>query len=456
MEMASADLLRLQTTFTYGVRAVVDDHTGFAYGRSPTHDAIVVCAHNAVRNARIAARLSARTSRQFPAWTPAPPATGEWHSPMRIDPLAVSVQQHFELAHAATMAVGRMPNTQASITPAWLRETRVFAATTGALTTQYVTRGMFDATGSAQFGLGAVAVQLPELQWQSAGVELLLPPDLPERLRTEVESVMPLARLPIGSIEVGRHPIVLDGAMMGNVLTTLIGPSFELDRVLGLEVDAAGSSRLTLDALGTRIMSPLITLVGNRTPPSISAVQWDDDGNVPQEHTVVKDGVLVDFHTSAHTVAALGEWYQRQHRPLQSNGCGVAIEAQESVHVRMPHVTMRSGGRPMSLDDLCADMGHGILGVYNARLTSDAQLSSGTFPTGTFFEVVRGKPVRRIAGTVLQFSTFPFVNHLKAVGDASTVATWNDMVPKGFPWINVPCSATAPAALFGQIDAMNP
>jgi len=448
----------LSSQLTYGIRALASGAWGFAYGRGVDPDAVARCAREAVRSAKTAARLSGGGDDPERAWTPPPVATGEWRIPVEIDPFTVPLQQQAELNEGVnSLLLNRIPDVRmpGGLSMRWTRETRIFASTAGSQLTQHLMRGKIDGGFNVQYGQYGVAITLPDLGWTSRGYEACLIPNLIERFDTAIDEAVWLAHLPYGTLDVGRYPLVVDGHAMGAVLTGVLGPALELDRVLGDEVDASGGSRFTLDLLGTSVASPLLTLTGHRNVPEIQAVQWDDDGAVPQPHTVIENGVLTDYHTSGSTVSALADWYRQQNRPLQSNGCASVTDPQMAVMVQSPHLSMQPGVTRASVADLYRNLQHGLVLLNDAGVSPDQELSSGSFSWAPMcFEVQRGKLVRRILGNVAQFNTRTFFKGLTAVGDVSTVCRKNATQSKGYPWQESLLSATAPAALFKEVNVM--
>jgi TldD protein len=457
----------IATRFTYGVRSLVDGVWGFAYGRSPTADGVAQVARDATVNARLSAQLSGTvigTSHRNAAassaeWFPPPVATGEWQVPIRIDPFAVPIEQHVETMEALRKAVHSVPEVGGygvNFHPTWIKETRVIAAMTGTLVTQSLHRVSFEASLHAMIGGNNIGIPISGLSSSSAGYEIMLAPELPDRVKSDAEQVVQLARLPRGEIDVGRYPVVFDGSVMGAFVGRVLGPSLELDRAVNRDIDRYGTSIFSPEGLGTPVASPLLTILGNRAVPSITAVQWDDEGAVAREHTVLEDGVLVDYHTDGETVGAVQGWYQRQNRPMQGNGCALAPDAENAVTVRLPHLVMSPSTSRMSLDDLCVDMRRGIVALHDSYVSADNQLTSG-YVSGTnqLFEVARGKIVRRIKGSGLQFMTRKLLKGLTAVGDAASVCRSDHLTWKGVPWVVAFHDTSAPAALFKEIDVVS-
>jgi len=451
----------LTTSLTYGVRALVDGTWGFAYGRVPTVDGVAQIANEATTNARIAAQLSSpfgSTAAAFPDWCPPPVATGEWSIPIRIDPFTVPVEQHCETVESLSATLDRVPEVGAIrvvIVPTWVRETRVLAATTGTLVRQSLPRALVETRLSTEIGSNRITVPIAGLESSSAGFELLLAPELPDRLQRSGDEIVRLARLPQGAMQVGRYPVVFDGTMMGEFMSTILGRSLELDRAVNQDIDQYGSSLFAPELLGAPVASPLLTITGSRAVPSVTAVHWDDEGAVARDHTVLQDGVLVDYHTDGETVGALTSWYRRHARPLQGNGCATAPDARDAVSIRLPHLIMQPNPSRSSLDELCAEMQHGVVALNQSLISTDNRLLSGHIDSyNGLFEVSRGVITRRLKGNALHFTTKKLLKGLTAVGDATTVQRSDRLTWKGTPWAAAQHDTSAPAALFREIDVV--
>src|SRR5579862_941161 len=72
--------------YSYGIRARVDGGWAFAAGADPSIDGVAAAVKKAVGRARDLAKVS-RSALDF---VPAPVVTGEWATPIKIDPFSVS------------------------------------------------------------------------------------------------------------------------------------------------------------------------------------------------------------------------------------------------------------------------------------------------------------------------------------------------------------------------------
>jgi len=460
----------LSDGFGYGVRAYVDGGWAFVHGTAPTPDAVVAAARGAVaqarRNAAVvrtsASSVARRSSAPAAADFAQPPVVkGEWAVPVAIDPFAVPIQDQMALLVSWSATSHRHWSAYMFGMLMWRRETRVFAASTGSLVIQHLMGSRSERLVCASGRTGGYndpQVMTPRTVPGSGGYELVADPAFYDEIMIAADQALSYAALPTGKMDVGRYPVVFDGATFGAALYPNLGQALELDRVLGEEADGAGTSLFAppLELLGTVVTSPALTVTAGRALPDFTSVKWDDDGVQARTVPVITAGRLVDYQTSMRTVPALAPWYQREGRPVQSVGAAVAPEADQPVQVRCGHLTAAPASTTVSLDDLIRDISHGLLVRGGGYPATDQQLSSSSLgDTGMFFEVSRGRVVRRLFGNGLQWSTQPFWKALTAVGDASTVGSWNNEASKGQPWHSMVYTTSAPAGHFKAIDVIS-
>jgi TldD protein len=438
----------IDVRFSYGVRVFVDGIWAFGHGTIPSSDALAAAAKNAVATARGTARV-ARPQLEF-AGTPV--VTGVWTSPSRIDPFTVPLEEQVALLWAWKQATMRPRGGMFSGQFEWTQETRVFASSEGSRTTQTIRRSW----PRAATRVGPVELKVPAINAVTAGYEFVLGPDLQDRMKTNAEEAARLARLPVRSLDVGRYPVVFSGLAMAKILGSMLGPALELDRVLGEEADASGTSFLApVDAvLGAPLFPPFLQVTAARAVPTFTAMQWDDEGVSPQEYPVIADGCVVDYHSCRRTAPALRSWYQRRGIPVQSRGCAIALEADSPVHVRTPHQIVRAAAQSATIEDLCKDVRRGILVLEDPWVSTDQQLASGNVNGGVMLEIDRGQIVGRIARNGLEFSARALWKALAGLGDVTTVRTCDMLLHKGQPWIHAPQTSTAPAGIFSGVNVI--
>jgi TldD protein len=440
--------------FHYGVRALVNGAWAFVHGTVPTSDAITAQAKNAVATAR----GYAGQMRQRVELAPTPVVTGEWTSPMKIDPFTVPMADPIDLVTGIVSAAGRVLGAGATGKFRWLREVRSFASSEGSLVTQTFCRARPSfKPGAKQTFLPGLERILSKYQDTTAGYECVLVPDLQEHIEAAAERMALLSTLPVGGFDVGRYPVVFDGVTLAALFGRTLGQALQLDRAIGRENDASGSSYLAPpeQVLGTTVVNPLLTVTASRALPCVNAVRWDDEGVAAEDFTLMRDGVVVDYATSRDSAGILAPWYQRSGQRGGPRGCAFAKTAGNAIDIRLPNVTVAPATDGPTIETLYKDMHHGLLMANTSYLSTDHQLASGAllWPTEVY-EIRRGTIVRRVRGTGVQFMTQKLWKNLTALGGPLTVDRCQYDVYKGNPWRFIDEETSAPAGLVKDVDVI--
>jgi len=449
-------------TVGYGVRARVNGTWGFQYGSLMTADAVRGAAQSAVAGARRSAATNVRLGRTAPReLAPAPVVTGEWRSPCEIDPFTVPMDDFHRITEAIAETTAKVyqnhPIGGGGAT--WRAESRVFASTEGSLVTQHFMRGgpgLGGYTTLPENPFDKVYLDVPGIDSVSAGFETALRTDWIDRLQTGLEEIIRLRELPLRAFrDVGRFPVAFEGATFANIIANTANMALDGDRVMGIEADASGTSYLVppddiLDAAAPAF-SPLLTVTADRALPSVVAVQWDDEGVVPEPYTVIDRGRVVEYHTTRETAPMLSAWAAKHGRPVRLRGGAVA-----SIPTALPvcggmQMQVTPSASRARVDDFMRTMTHGFV-VRSGWADPEPGLTAGMMGTGIVVEVVRGKPVSRTTLS-LEFVTKSLLKEkLVAIGDATTVRGNLIGVSKGIPYRQVVQPVAAPAALCKDVD----
>lgn len=460
----------------YGIRAWRGTTWSFQHGTILTNDAIATAARSAVAGAIRYAGIDAQLAEhrrhvaaiaEPPSWA-ATVVTGAWHTPVEIDPFQTSFDDIQRGIGALRLGlpndtwVALRTHVQASGAH-WETEMRVFASTAGSLVTQDRTIGGFNLRAATQTpDQRVVYLAQPKFSSSLAGVEIFLRADVPDEAQRLYDTVTRWQELPFRPFgDVGRYPVVFDGRTMANVVGLTAGCALDGDRAFGMESDASGGSFLSpplavLQADAPQF-SPLLSAHVHRALPSPMAVQWDDDGVVPEPYSVINSGRVVDFHTTRETAPMLDLWYQRQGRPVRSHGMSVAPTPESVPSGSGGHVAVTPSTTVSTLDDLMRGIAHGFL-IVNGSVKASPGLTTGAIQYNAFdgiiLEIQRGVPVARTAPR-LQFVTKTLLgNGLRAMGDVTTLDTSEVVSYKGVPWQGISQWATAPAAFCADVDVI--
>lgn len=465
-------LFRTETELVgIGVRALVNGCWGFSASAIITPDTIDGLAQDAVAQAKVNAQA---TPRHVDLDT-IPRATGSWTTPIKIDPFAIPIEEKIDYAASWGQCARIAGITLRGGFLSFVRQERVLATSAGTL----VTQTCYESAGSFEVGHGCMdqrgTVSVHGIDPAGAGWELFMDAKIPEqflsgRLKQELDTQEALQRQ-AKPATIGKYTIVCDGSTMASLAEATLGTASQVDRALGYEANASGTSSLDapLTMLGQeQVTAPLLTLTANRSMPgALATVQWDEEGVVPEEATLIQDGILMDYQTTREQAAWLAPWYQKQGRAIKSHGYAAAQNAHFVPIQHMPNLALIPGTTVQTasvrLEDLAADVSEGIL-VEDGRVTADFQARTGLLQ-GRLREIRNGRPGRPLAGGAVLFTTHELWRNVRAVGGPVTTMSrsWSQYeghtpasAPKGEPAQRTGHSVRAVAALIGDQPLIDP
>src|SRR5271166_368335 len=262
------------------VRVLADGAWGFAASAEFGRGAVEAAAARAVE----IARASARVKREDVRLAPEKPAVAEWSTPYKIDPFSVSVEQNIGLL----LKIDSELRSVAGITLAetnlnFNREEQWFVSSEG--TDIYQTK-LSTGAGYEGYAFAGDEIQKRSFpnsyggQWQNKGYELIEELKLVENARRIAEEAVALHQA--DQCPEGKFDIILDSSQLGLQIHEWVGHPIELDRVLGMEANFAGTSFLTLDKLRKlRYGSELVNVVADARQehgPGLGTFGFDDEG----------------------------------------------------------------------------------------------------------------------------------------------------------------------------------
>jgi TldD protein len=446
-------------THDFGVRVLVNGTWGFAHGTEMETDKVVAVAKLAVAQAKVNGMGKSYKIELAPA--PVVP-NGEWTMKVEIDPFKVDVQDQINLLWASSLAVSLVKGTgPAMIDMSWSRENRVFANSEGTLISQTFWTAMPDGFGMV-FGSSSdltegVSFRLPVFpEPVGAGYEVVINANLQDSLMAHAENMM--RTLKAKSVEPGRYELVLDAHQMGSAINDTLATPLEMDRVLGYEADAGGTSYMAppKDKLGAKpFASTKLTLRGNRRQPGAAARGWDDEGVLPKEYVLVENGVLKDYHTNREMATELDWWYKQQGKKTESNGCAMSFTADMCPLSALPNIEMDANKDDVSVEDLIKNVKKGILVTNAGYGGSDQQGTGGQYYGEICQEIRNGKLIGYVKDCSYRFLTGPFWKNMMNIGGKSTYRLSGQKGWKGQPYQDVHNSVGAVAAHFKECNIEN-
>jgi TldD protein len=400
-------------------------------------------------------------------------SNGTWSTPVRLDPFEVAVPQVRDWAEGIRGYItdlARQRGYEARFAQQFVvgcscdQQERVFASTEGSYLTQTVTV-MRPYVGFLYRDEG---VLLPFRPAQT-GYEYVTDTPWRELIRQEMERVdknWGKFKLPFKPLQIGRYDVVFGAEAMADLVSQTLGTAAQVDRALGYEANAGGTSYLgpdPLTLLGTPVASPLVTVTADRsTSKALATIGWDDEGVVPEAFPLVQEGVLVDYETTREQAAWLAPWYGKQGQPVRSHGCAGSTDALTLPMQHTPNLTLAPGKEAVGLEELVASLDHGVVvesfnGGGYPNLNMDFQVLTGFGGPNRVTEVRQGKRVAQLGGDGgVEFRSPELWKHVKALGGAQSVERLYEFTSKkGEPEQQARYSVSAVPALITDVAFTN-
>jgi TldD protein len=194
----------------------------------------------------------------------------------------------------------------------------------------------------------------------------------------------------------------------------------ELDRALGFEANYAGTSFVVPPekVLGQlKYGSSLMNIRADRSQVgSLAACGWDDEGVVPEEYMLVKDGIVVDYQTTREQAPYLDWYYKKIGKPVRSHGNSYAQTWADVQFQRMPNVSLLPGAKDNKWEDLIAATDRGIAIMGDGSYSIDQQRYNAQFGGQLFYEIKGGKIVGMLKDVAYQMRTPEFWGSMDMIG----------------------------------------
>ncbi len=401
-----------------GVRVLAAGAWGYAASANLSRASLETAAARAVE----IAKASARVKREDVRLAPEPAAIAEWTTPYKIDPFATSVEQNIDLLlkiDAEIMAVSGVTLAEAGMN--FQREESWFLSSEGAdiHQTKYSTGAGYTAYAFA--GSEIQKRSYPNSfggQWQNRGYELIDEMKLVENARRTAEEAVALHHAE--QCPEGTNTIILDGSQLGLQIHESVGHPIELDRVLGMEANFAGTSFLTLEKLGNlRYGSDLVNVVADARQehgPGLGTFAYDDEGVAAQRTPIITNGRFTGYLSSRETAHTIGA--------TRSGGTLRAEGWNRLPMIRMTNISILPGETPLSLEQLIADTDQGIYMETNKSWSIDDKRYNFQFGCEIAWEIKNGKRARMLKNPSYSGITTEFWNSMDAICSRDEWTLW--------------------------------
>jgi TldD protein len=436
-----------------GIRVLVNGYWGFLGSALWTADEMARLAREAVAQAQAHSRGKTRTVElgEVPKVV-----KGTWTMPVKYDPFDVPIGEKMDVMNAAhDCAKSHAVGISTGSTMNFSREMKVFASTEGSSWTQttYNSGASFSVGYHAAYhaNLGRGSASADFLSPAGLGWEHILESGLVEAIPALIDEAEQSRH--IVPVDVGRYEMVFTAPAAAALLDETIGAATELDRAMGYEANAGGTSYLDdpLQMLGTeQVGAKLLSVTADRsTPGGVATVKWDDECVVPDTFPIVRDGVLVDYQTIREQATWIAPYYKKIGHPIRSHGCAGAESALSVTMQQSPNLSMVADPNGGHFEDLIKDVEKGIA-VYSLRVNMDQQQLNGV-GYGTMREITKGKLGRFVKGGAVLFRAPELWKHLRVIGGPQALQWCGLTRGKGQPWQRTTHSVGAVPAVFSDV-----
>jgi TldD protein len=402
----------------FSVRVIVNGAWGFAASADMSRGSVEATAERAVEIARASATVKQSEVRLVPEKA----VTADWTTPHKVDPFTISVEQNLALLEkidAELRSVAGVTLAEANMN--FRREEQWFFSSEGSNIhqTKYVT-----GAGYVAYAFAGSEIQKRSYpnsfggQWQNKGYELIDELKLVENARRIGEEAVALHSA--DQCPEGVFDIILDSSQLGLQIHESVGHPIELDRVLGMEANFAGTSFLTLDKLRTlKYGSELVNVVADARQehgPGLGTFAFDDEGVPAQCTPIISNGLFTGYLSSRETAPTIG---------LERSGGTLRAEGWNRLPIiRMTNISILPGEKPLTLEQLISSTDHGILFQTNRSWSIDDKRYNFQFGTEIGWEIKNGKRVRMLKNPSYSGFTVGFWSSMDAICSRDEWTLW--------------------------------
>src|ERR1700690_4631932 len=405
-------------TLGIGIRVIAGGAWGFASTDRLTREGVQACAAEAVA----IAKASALAKRADVALAPEKPHVDTWQNPFLKDPFRIPVERQIAVLLAADKEMLRVKGvTLAEGSMSFKRIDQLFVSSIGSVIHQVK---MHSGAGIVATAFAGTEIQKPSYpnsfggQHALQGYELVESLDLvgnAPRLGEEAVAVHSAAQCPEGT-----RTIIMGSSQLGLQIHESVGHPIELDRVLGMEANFAGTSFLTLDKLRTlQYGSELVNVVADARQehgPGLGTFAFDDEGVPAQCTPIITNGLFTGYLSSRETAPTIG---------LERSGGTLRAEGWNRLPIiRMTNISILPGEKPLTLEQLISSTDHGILFQTNRSWSIDDKRYNFQFGTEIGWEIKHGKRVRLLKNPSYSGITTEFWNAMDAICSRDEWALW--------------------------------
>ncbi|MBN1786632.1 MAG: TldD/PmbA family protein [Candidatus Methanofastidiosa archaeon] len=218
------------------------------------------------------------------------------------------------------------------------------------------------------------------------------------------------------------------------------GHPYEADRILGREAAQAGESFVSLDMMGTRIGSDIVTLVDDPTiENSYGYYLYDDEGVKAKKRHLIREGIINELLHNRETAGQLG---------LKSNGSARCNSYDREPIIRMANTFVEAGD--WKKDEIIEDTKRGVLINSFTEWNIDDRRYNQKYVSREAYLIEEGEiryPLKKVS---LELTTPKFWSSVDAVADDVRFFAGN--CGKGEPMQGIPVFMGGPTIRLHDID----
>ena len=401
-----------------GIRVIADGAWGFAATQDLSRASVEATAARAVE----VARASARVKQHELQLAPEKAYVDEWTTPYKIDPFTTSIAENIELLLKVDSELRSVEGvTLAEALFSFRRYEQWFYSSIGSdiHQTKFIT-----GAGYAAYAFAGTEIHKRSYpnsfggQYQNKGYELIEELKLVENARRIGQEAVALHKA--DQCPEGTFDIILDSSQLGLQIHESVGHPIELDRVLGMEANFAGTSFLTTDKLRhLRYGSDLVNVVADATPehgPGLGTFKYDDEGVPAQCTPIITNGLFTGYLTSRETAHTIG---------MNRSGGTLRAECWNRLPlIRMTNISILPSEKPLTREQLIADTDHGIYMETNKSWSIDDKRYNFQFSCEMGWEIKNGKRIRMVKNPSYSGITTEFWNAMDAICSRDEWVVW--------------------------------
>lgn len=446
-------------SMAFGVRALYQGYWGFASSPVWTIAEAVRLGQAAAAQARVNVL---GTPRNVDLALLETPRSGQWVMPVKDDPFNIAPDEIHDFLNGLGSFCTRLEYYRSNFGAlcVFSRVQKVFGSSLG----QHTSQRLYGTYGQLSFAIQNKDRKLAKVDIDDhltpagMGFEYLRDRPLRQYILDAYEEALRDLELPVLPIDPGRYTTLINPIGVARVIGTSIGAATQIDRAMGFEANADGTSYIT-DPIGMvgnfKVGNPLIQVTGNRSEAgSIGRVEWDDEGVEPVPFVLVKDGIITNLQTNREGCGWIKDHYVRTNQPFQSFGCAQASSGLEVPLIFNADLTLQpSTDRSSNIDSLRQTIDKGVE-FQSPLVEMDFQQITG-FLRGKAYGLTKGKRTALLSNSGVLFRTPEIWNNVMQLGGANSLDRFGLSESKGEPRQAKAYSVTTPPVVFKEMTTVD-